>query len=63
MKTENIFITPSEAGRILYCTANTVKNYCSKGMLTGEKNAITGVWKVSLASVLKLFEETGGERR
>lgn len=51
---DDIQILTSQAAEMLRCSYRTVINYCTTGKLTGCKNPVTGVWKVSLNSVIKL---------
>jgi hypothetical protein len=50
-------INVTQAAKMLNSCGRTVINYCIRGKLQGEKNPVTGVWKVSLSSVEKLIKE------
>jgi len=59
---ENDFeIGVSQAAKLVHSSGMTVVNYIRKGIIKGHKNPITGVWKISLASVQQLIEKRNKE--
>ncbi|MHC4183646.1 MAG: helix-turn-helix domain-containing protein [Planctomycetota bacterium] len=54
---DDIQISTTQASEMLKCSYKTIINYCNSGKLTGDKNPVTGIWKISLNSVLKLQRE------
>lgn len=57
MEKEDLQISVTQAARLLKSSGKTVVNYCLSGKLEGEKNSVTGVWKISLNSVRKLLRK------
>ncbi len=52
----DIIITTNQAAEMLRCSYRTVINYCKARKLSGTKNPVTGIWRISLNSVLCLKE-------
>lgn len=59
---EDLQISVTQAARLLKSCGKTVVNYCLAGKLEGEKNPVTGVWKISLQSVRKLLKKQGKKK-
>ena len=59
---QDLEISVTQAAKMLNSAGRTIVNYCLAGKLTGQKNPVTGVWKISLASVNKLLKETKDDK-
>lgn len=57
---QGVDISVTQAAKILGSAGKTIVNYCMKGKLTGEKNPVTGIWKINLESVMSMKDKAGG---